>query len=214
MKALQFWIEVEIGPDDNVDDYEIRTNVIRRRGLDGYHSQKQGLYRYLYELSVPLDKDPRAEAMRVVQALRGYAAVLPLPQQIRNLLDEETPDREDDPYVEKWFPPGALSVHKKMTRLDEEEIYGDALAVLHIYLRKVARVQLDRKLRMDGDETLGWIIDHWELGDQGCAEALDQRRKPRGKPRKRPRKSERSLDHRLANIEHRLARQGRQRGQP
>ena len=174
MEPARYWIEVAVDPNDNPDMVGIR---LAASGLVSQGHWSQGSY--LYALSSRIGGDPTREATETVRLMRGYGMVGELPDEVRALLATDLLPFQTLRLSIAWYPNGAKDLYLNLLKI-EDTMPGEDYELVHLYLLKTAETQANLNVEMDGRQTLQWIVDHWHLGDVGCAQALARRSQSQG----------------------------------
>lgn len=161
-----YWIEVPIthrleeGQLAESDKANIRLQAAGHWGTRIVNDSEFG-YGRLVGLTKRLGEDPEGEATLVTRVVRGEANAIPLPEPLSLLVQEWTRDGEPEQRSD------SLNAIRQASpsHFDLVSLYVDSLVSVQEELFPDMRVL----------DLLIWLVDHWKLGDDGCAAALRSR---------------------------------------
>jgi len=176
MEAKRYWVEIILDPSENFEMVEIRA-VASGLVYQGQWAQR----RQLFSLMSKIGTDPTREATEMLALLRGHAVIIPLPKELHELIADTRPSIHRRRPSIRWYPKGAKAAYLKLLEI-EDKMDGEDYELVHLYLLQVAEAQANHNIEMTQKQTLQWIADHWDLGDVGCAQALDPKRRRQTTP--------------------------------
>ena len=171
MEATRYWVEIILDPSENFEMVEIRA-VASGLVYQGQWAQR----RQLFSLMSKIGTDPTREATEMLALLRGHEVIIPLPEELLELLADNRPSIHRGRPSIASYPKGAKAAYLKLLEI-EDKMDGEEYELVHLYLLQVAEAQASHNIEMSQKQTLQWIVNHWHLGDVGCAQALDPRQR-------------------------------------
>jgi len=170
METMNYWISARIADGDTFEMVSIRAVAA---SISYEQTTAWSASTYLFELpTTRIGRDPTHVATETIKLLSGHGLIEDLPAEVRALLSDKRTELQSNRPAIEWYPPGAKTLYLKLLGV-EDAVPGETYELVHLYLLKLAEVQANLNLQMDGNESLRWIVDHWDLGDVGCAQALD-----------------------------------------
>ncbi len=160
-----YWIEVPITQKQEEGQLAESDKVDIRLRAAGHGSTRINDSEFGYGRLVGLTKhvgeDPEGEASHMIRVVRGEANAIPLPEPLSALVQEWTRDGEPEQGYD------ALQAICLASPNDVD--------LVSLYATSLMSVRYNLFPDMSMLDILIWLVDHWKLGDDGCAAALRSR---------------------------------------
>ncbi len=174
-----FWIEVPAQDIDELARQRIRAHC---NGLT-YTKQvkvrpKPGTEVLLTLARIPCDFDstPGTTARHASRIIRGRRSeMLEPPRVLLRLATYDTlPFEASTDYGPHLTEPGTGARDLESAVLADGDLDPEKKILIQLYLQSISRVQAKSSEQRNGAKTAAWLVAHWERGDVGVAQALEQ----------------------------------------
>lgn len=174
-----FWIEVPAQDIDELTRQRVRAHC---NGLT-YTKQvkvrpKPGTEVLLTLARIPCDFDstPGTTARHASRIIRGRRSeMLEPPRVLLRLATYDTlPFEASTDYGPHLTEPGTGARDLESAVLADGDLNPEKKILIQLYLQSISRVQAKSSEQRNGAKTAAWLVAHWERGDVGVAQALEQ----------------------------------------
>lgn len=177
-----YWIELAKGDPCLAINRGVAARI--RADAAGYRERIERQLSLMFKVYVSIGSNAEDSIQRAEAILRGLVPAMELPGELVNFLDEEIPEGSitlsfTEGLLATFYKTGANDVNEKVRMHFDEKDYGETISLIELYLTKLSIIQREWGLNMTAKETLEWLIEHWHLGDEGCAAAFVKRYRPR-----------------------------------